>query len=621
MIGQELGGYRVIEQIGHGGMATVYKAYEAATDRYVALKVLPAHFAHDPTFVERFKREARALAKLEHLHILPIFTYGEENGVTYLVMRHMPAGTLSERLRSRGALSFKEAALLIKQLAAALDHAHDYAILHRDVKPSNVLLDQNGNTYLTDFGIAKMVEQTVDLTGGGILGTPAYMSPEQCRGTVELTPASDQYALAVILYEMVTGRAPFIAETPIALIHMVLNEPLPLPGTLRHDLPQAAERVILKGLSRDPAARFPSCMALAEAFEGALQGVALDEATEMMDAATEMMDPDTQSIPTLRKYDSDESAAQRSRLPVWVWPVVATLGIAVVGGALLLGPLGAGRSGEQSANPGATSANPLPVANQSGETSDFGDVQSSVRIDNPENYALAESCRAIDLSEGLCIIEVDGTTTRLLANNNDLVVETQGSWNPDGTQLVFAASPRGGFAGRDSQLYIINRDGTGLQNLGDALGVAYPQWSPDGEWIAFMYTGQLALVRPDGSDLRVILGNPSQCYTNPGWSPDSQRIAVVFWPNLACDKDDIFPISVEVGITDLSGNVETISTFAVGQGDKCRTQSVWFSPDATQLVFHSPECEPYVINVDGTGLAQASEFPAWWSGIAYPQWP
>ncbi len=271
MIGRTLGGYRIVEQVGMGGMATVYKAYDASTDRYVALKTLPEQYSKDPQFVERFRREAKAIAKLEHLHILPLFAYGEDDGVAYLAMRYLSAGTLSSYIKQKGQMPLAEAARILNQIASALDHAHANGVLHRDIKPSNVLIDKDANAYLTDFGIARMVEGTLDLTGDSILGTPQYMSPEQCQGRKDLTPASDQYSLGVVLYEMVTGRVPFQAETPLAVILMQINgSELPPPKTLRPDLPEAAEMVIFKALARNPADRYPSCEALARAFTQAI---------------------------------------------------------------------------------------------------------------------------------------------------------------------------------------------------------------------------------------------------------------------------------------------------------------------------------------------------------------
>jgi serine/threonine-protein kinase len=280
MIGRTLGGYRIVEQVGMGGMATVFKAYDASTDRYVALKTLPEQYSKDPQFVERFRREAKAIAKLEHLHILPLFAYGEDDGVAYLAMRYLPAGTLSNHIKQRGQMPLDEAARILNQVASALDHAHANGVLHRDIKPSNVLIDKDANAYLTDFGIARMVEGTLDLTGDAILGTPQYMSPEQCQGRKDLTPASDQYSLGVVLYEMVTGRVPFQAETPLAVIIMQINgSELPRPGTLRPDLPEAAEAVIFKALARNPDDRYPSCEAMARAFAQAIGQSASTPAT------------------------------------------------------------------------------------------------------------------------------------------------------------------------------------------------------------------------------------------------------------------------------------------------------------------------------------------------------
>src|SRR5688500_15139373 len=173
MIGQTLGACQIVEEIGSGGMATVYKAYDPGTDRHVAIKVLPDHYSNNRVFRERFQREAKAIAKLEHVHILPIFGYGEEHNRAYFVMRYMPTGTLGDTI-AQGPLALDEASRLLSQMAAALDAAHEQGIIHRDVKPSNILLDKHRNAYLSDFGIAKILEAG-DLTGSGIIGTPLYL--------------------------------------------------------------------------------------------------------------------------------------------------------------------------------------------------------------------------------------------------------------------------------------------------------------------------------------------------------------------------------------------------------------------------------------------------------------
>ncbi|HXQ35646.1 MAG TPA: serine/threonine-protein kinase, partial [Anaerolineales bacterium] len=215
--GQMLGPYRIIKQIGRGGMATVYKAYQPSMDRHVAIKILPGELAESKEFVGRFQQEARIIAKLEHLHILPVFDYGENDGITYLVMRYLEAGTLKDRLES-GPISFSEIDQLLTQLCQALNYAHEHGIIHRDLKPANALVDEDGNLFLTDFGIAKLLEGTSSFTHtDAVMGTPAYISPEQAQGQT-VDQRSDIYSLGIILYEMVTGRVPFTADTPLAVI-------------------------------------------------------------------------------------------------------------------------------------------------------------------------------------------------------------------------------------------------------------------------------------------------------------------------------------------------------------------------------------------------------------------
>lgn len=270
--GQMIGPYRIIEQIGQGGMATVYKAYHAAVDRYVAIKVLPRHFALDAQFTGRFKQEAKFIANLEHPHILPIYDYGESDGLTYLVMRYLDAGTLRDRIAA-GRLSLAEIDNFFSQIADALDYAHTKGVVHRDLKPANVLIDSRGSAFLTDFGIAKIIEGTSHFTNtGAVIGTPVYMSPEQGQG-LKLDQRSDIYSLGIVLYEMVTGRVPYNAETPFAIIFKHLYDPLPLPSTIRPDIADPIERVILKALAKNPADRFPSAKAFHESWKKALAGL------------------------------------------------------------------------------------------------------------------------------------------------------------------------------------------------------------------------------------------------------------------------------------------------------------------------------------------------------------
>jgi serine/threonine protein kinase len=253
--GKTLGAYRVISQIGAGGMATIFKAYQPSMDRTVALKVLPEYYAQDPQFVDRFNREARTIARLEHPNILPVYDFGEQDGITYLVMRFLEGGTLQEKMGQQG-FSLHQTADLLVPICAALDYAHRQGIIHRDVKPSNVLIDREGAVYLSDFGIAKVLESSSRLTQTGTsLGTPAYMAPEQCLGK-EVDRRSDIYSLGVILYEMAVGRVPFQADTPMAVLFAHVHEPLPIPRSINPTISEALQNVILKAMAKNPEDRF-----------------------------------------------------------------------------------------------------------------------------------------------------------------------------------------------------------------------------------------------------------------------------------------------------------------------------------------------------------------------------
>ena len=270
LIGQTLGPYRIIEQIGIGGMATVYKAYQPSMDRYVAIKVLPALVSRDPAFLKRFRREAKVVAKLEHKHILPVHDYGEQEGLTYLVMRYVEAGTLKDRLAA-GQLDLSTIYRIIAQVGAALDYAHRLGVIHRDVKPTNVLIDSQGDAYLTDFGLARIMESSEQLTATGVgVGTPAYMAPEQGQG-LKIDHRSDIYSLGVMLYEMATGRVPYEAETPMAVVIKHISAPLPLPSSVKPDIPQQVERVILKAMAKNPDERFQTVGEMVEALDLAVR--------------------------------------------------------------------------------------------------------------------------------------------------------------------------------------------------------------------------------------------------------------------------------------------------------------------------------------------------------------
>ncbi|MBI5667478.1 MAG: protein kinase [Chloroflexi bacterium] len=275
LAGQKLGQYELREVLGVGGMGAVYRAWQASLRREVAVKILTPALAADPGYQERFTREAQISATLEHAHIVPVYDYGTANDLSYVVMRLLTGGTLAERINHRlksdkGLPSLAEVAEVLKALASALDYAHSKGVIHRDIKANNVMFDDQGSPFLVDFGIAKLANVTTALTGTGMtMGTPTYMSPEQWRGE-SITPATDQYALGVLTYVMLTGRLPFEAPTPYALMHKHLHEEPTPPQTWRADVTDEVKNVLYRAMAKNPRDRFATTRDFANAFTFAI---------------------------------------------------------------------------------------------------------------------------------------------------------------------------------------------------------------------------------------------------------------------------------------------------------------------------------------------------------------
>jgi Tol biopolymer transport system component len=298
LVGRTLGQYQIVQRLGEGGMATVYKAFQPSLNRYVAIKVLPPDLARQqPDFAARFTHEAHAVAQLQHPHILSIYDFGQEGGLSYIVMQYVEAGTLQQRMQQP--MDLEIIAKIIEQLADALDYAHQRGVIHRDIKPTNVLMEDGRWPLLADFGIAKMLGGDTGLTAAGVgIGTPAYMSPEQGRGQ-PVDARSDVYSLGVMLFEMLTGQVPFVAETPMGIVMQHILDPLPPPRSLNPAIPEAVERVIFGALAKDPNDRFASAGELAAALrKAAATGIApqlVPQATKVTPA------PPAVAVPKPRK--------------------------------------------------------------------------------------------------------------------------------------------------------------------------------------------------------------------------------------------------------------------------------------------------------------------------------
>ena len=271
LIGHSVGRYQIIEQLGRGGMATVYKAFDSRLERDVAIKFIRSDVVSDESFLIRFEREAKALAKLSNPHIVKVLDYGDYENMPYLVMEFIPGDTLKKKLGKP--IHWKEAAKMLAPIAKTLDYIHKNNIIHRDVKPSNFLVGQGGELMLSDFGIAKMVDrkEDVQLTGTGVgIGTPEYMAPEQGLGS-QIDGRADIYALGIVFYEMLTGRTPYQADTPMAVMYKQISEPLPPPAAYAPDLPEFVEKVLIKALAKKPEDRYQSMAEFAKALEGLVQ--------------------------------------------------------------------------------------------------------------------------------------------------------------------------------------------------------------------------------------------------------------------------------------------------------------------------------------------------------------
>jgi serine/threonine protein kinase len=495
--GQMLGPYRIITQIGKGGMANVYKAYQPSVDRYVAIKVLPSQLAESQEFATRFHQEARIIAKLEHPHILPVFDYGESDGVAYFVMRYLEAGTLRDKMEAGRPLPLNDIDRIFTQLAEALSYAHSFGIIHRDLKPANALIDSHGNIFLTDFGIAKLMESASPrLTQtDAIMGTPAYISPEQAQSQ-PVDQRSDIYSLGIILYEMVTGRVPFVADTPLAVLFKHISDPLPLPSLVKPDIPPSIEKVILKALAKDPKDRFSTADEFVAAWKRALE-----------EKETIQRVPETTSTPT--KYTVPSEQTQRKPAPVQPattksgmptgWIVGCLAGACLLFSVAGVAILGANWQNMPFLNPAATNTS-LPLPTETASPIPATDVP------------LPTATTVVDINTGSVLLQDDFSVSRDgwgTLTDSDSSIEYAGDALH---MLIFKENYVAWSTPNDKNYKNTHMEVTALKNDTDpstAFGFICAQQSKDWSfyYLAITPAGEYAIIKATDGESDVLLTN------------------------------------------------------------------------------------------------------------------
>jgi len=344
LVGQMLGQYKVVGFIGEGGMAAVYRARQESINRDVAIKVIKTNLHEMDDFLQRFQREAQVVASLSHAHILKVFDYGRHEDIVFLVMELLSGGSLDQLIRKEP-LSLQRAATILDQITGALDYAHQKGIIHRDLKPENILLDEAGNVFLTDFGLAKLLQSDLRLTqSGAAMGTPAYMSPEQWQGR-PLDARTDVYALGVVLFEMLSGALPFKGDTSLSMMYMHIHEPPPPLRTIRPEIPVTIEAVVLRALAKEADDRFPSAGQLAAEFRAAMTGQAVPARvpTSAPPPVVQQGEPIPAPVIPPPTVPPTPTQASKPAASPWRWVIFAIAILAVLGlgagfGARILAP-------------------------------------------------------------------------------------------------------------------------------------------------------------------------------------------------------------------------------------------------------------------------------------------
>jgi len=601
---QHIGRYQVLESAGTGGFATVYRAQDPQLNRVIALKVLHPHMAVNPQYLQRFLREARLAASINHPNVVTIHEVGQEANSHFIAMEYLPA-SLEGQLQP-GGLPISQALELTRQVALGLQAAHQQGVVHRDLKPANILLTPDGTPKVTDFGIARAAELSNMTASGMVLGTPNYMSPEQAQGQ-RVDARSDLYSLGCVLYQMLTGVLPFESATPYEVIRQHIEAaPRPL-RQLRPEIPAAVEQLVSRCLEKDPNRRYRSAAQLAQAIEGLLsqgQGSARQQ-------------PVVGVAPPLGATEIGGRTGKVGRSERIGWTGGHRWWLAAVGVVLLVGVLGGlvGAATMRSGNEGQAG---LTEASSSGVTVNDMDVQTLATNVMPPAPTFT-STPLLAAAAGVPSSGI-GSAGGQVAQPNPTFTPSPADTPVPQIPVLLASFPQGGHIAfvseRDghSDIYLMDADGSNVTRLtisgsGEEYSPSYsPTWSSDGSRIAIIETmaydsrGYIAVINADASEGGYMLtnnweNNYSPDYS-PAWSPDGSRIAFVSYQY---EKEEIYVMNADGSeVTNLTNN-------------RAPDYDPAWSPDGSRIVFSSDRSgngDIYVMNADGSGVTSITNSPA-----------